>query len=148
MPLRVIRDERQTTKLHIVFDGSARSSSSLSLNYELESGVNHMPLLFNIIIRFRMHPVVLTADIEKAFLQVQIKKPDRNVLRFLWFDDIESESPSIIQYQHCRLVLGLTCSPSILSETIKLHVSQYECKYPQTVVIFCFVLIYYLCIAN
>ena len=57
-----------------------------------------MPLLFNTIIRFRMHPVVLTADIEKAFLQVQIERPDRKVLRFLWFDDIGSESHSIIQY--------------------------------------------------
>ena len=129
----VVRNERQTTKLRIVFDGSARSSNSLSLNDRLESGVNHMPLLFNTIIRFMMHPVVLTADIEKAFLQVQIRKPDRNVLRLLWFDDIESESPSIIQYQYCRLVFGLTCSPSILGETIKLHVSQFESKYPQTV---------------
>ena len=89
MPLRVIRDERQTTKLHVVFDGSARSSSSLSLNYELESGVNHMPLSFNTVIRFRMHPVVLTADIEKAFLQVQSKKPDRTILRLIWFVDID-----------------------------------------------------------
>ena len=78
-----VRNERQTTKLRKVFDGSARSGSSLSLNDKLESGVNHMSLLFNTIIRSRMHPVVLTADIEKAFLQVQIKKPDRNVLRFL-----------------------------------------------------------------
>ena len=51
-----------------MFDGSARSGNSLSLNDRLESGVNHTPLLFDIIIRFIMHPVVLTADVEKAFL--------------------------------------------------------------------------------
>ncbi|XP_065061333.1 uncharacterized protein LOC135688421 [Rhopilema esculentum] len=129
----VVRNERQTTKLCIVFDGSARFSTSLSLNDRLDSGVNHMPLLFNTIIRFMMHPVVLTADIEKAFLQVQIKESDRNVLRFQWFDDIESENPSIVQYRYCRLVFGLTCSPSVLGETIKLHVSQFESQYPQTV---------------
>ena len=119
--------------LRIVFDGSARSSNSLSLNDRLESGVNHMPLLFNIIIGFMMHPVVLTADIKKAFLQVQIRKPDWNVLRLLWFDDRASESPSVIQYQYCRLLFGLTCSPSILGETMKVHVSQFESTYPQTV---------------
>ena len=51
----------------------------------------------------------------------------------LWFDNIESEKPSIIQYQYGRLVFGLTCCPSLLGGTIKLHVSQPESKYPQTV---------------
>ena len=64
---------------------------------------------------------------------MQIKKPDRNVLRLLWFDVIGSESPSIIQYQLYRLFFGLTFSLSILSETIKFYVSHYESKYPQTV---------------
>ena len=68
----VVRNDRQTTKLRVVFDGSAKCDTSLTLNDKLESGVNHMPLLFDTIVRFQMHPVVLIADIEKAFLQVQI----------------------------------------------------------------------------
>ena len=80
----MIRSDRETTKLRIVFDGSAKSSkSSLSLNDRLEIGDNHMPLLFDILLRFRAHPVVLTAGIEKAFLQVGIHEPDRDNLRFL-----------------------------------------------------------------
>jgi len=35
--------------------------------------------------------VGLTADIEKAFLMVSIKE-DRNMLRFLWFDNPEQET--------------------------------------------------------
>ena len=39
--------------------------------------------LFDILIRFRVHKVALTADIEKAFLNVSIKPEQRNMLRFL-----------------------------------------------------------------
>ena len=80
-----------------------------------------------------MHPVVLIADIEKAFLQVQINPNDRDVLRFLWFDDVTKDKPIVVQYRYCRLVFGLTCSPAILAETIKYHVSQFRSTYPEVV---------------
>ena len=128
-----MRNDRQTTKLRVVFDGSARSGTSLSLNDRLDSGSNHMPLLFDTIMRFRMFPIVLIADIEKAFLQVQVNPNDRDVLRFLWFDDINKEVPTIVQYRYCRLVFGLTCSPAILAETIKYHLNQFQLKCPEVV---------------
>ena len=78
-----------------------------------------------------MHPVVLIADIEKAYLQVQINPNDRDALRFLWFDDRTKDKPSIVQYRYCRLVFGLTCTPAILTETIQHHVSQFWSTYPQ-----------------
>jgi len=129
----VVRNDRQTTKLRVVFDGSARSGTSLSLNDRLDSGTNHMPLLFDTIMRFRMFPIVLIADIEKAFLQVQVNPNDRDVLRFLWFDDITKEEPTIVQFRYCRLVFGLTCSPAILAETINYHLNQFQLKYPEVV---------------
>ena len=90
-----------------------------------------MPLLFDTIMRFRMLPAVLIADIEEAFLQVQVNPNDRDVLRFLWFDDITQEEPAIVQYMYCWLVFGLTCSPAILAETITYHLNQFESKYPE-----------------
>ena len=122
----VARQERETTKLCVVFDGSAKANiDSLSLNDRSEVGANHMPLLFDTIIRFRLHSIAIIADIEKAFLQVQINESDRDMVRFLWFDDIGKENPAVVEYRYCRLVFGLTCSPSILAETIKHHVSQF-----------------------
>ena len=59
-----------TTKLRIVYDGSAKSSPRHhSLNDCLYRG---SPLLQNfagILMRFRLHPVAIVADIEKALLQ-------------------------------------------------------------------------------
>ena len=45
--------------------------------------------ILEILIRFRVQPIALVADIEKAFLVIAVKE-DRNILHFLWVDDINS----------------------------------------------------------
>ena len=118
----------------IVFDGSAKShNSSLSLNDRLEIGTNHMPLLFDTLIRFHAHPIVLTVDIEKALLQVGIQESDRDSLRFLWYDDVRRPNLQIVQYRYKRLLFGLTSSPALLSETIRYHIRKYEETFPEVV---------------
>ena len=84
----VIRRERSTTKLRIVYAGSAKSNErEASLNDCFQTGPNYIPKLFDILIKFRSYSVALTADIEKAFLMVSINQSDRDVVRFLWFED-------------------------------------------------------------
>jgi len=62
----VIRQDKQTTKLRIVYDGSAKiTSDNVSLNDCLKTGPNLIPKLFDILIRFHWHSIALTADIEK-----------------------------------------------------------------------------------
>ncbi len=41
----------------------------------------------------------MTADTERAFLLIGIKKQDQDFLRFLWVDDIRKENLSIIKYR-------------------------------------------------
>lgn len=128
----VIRSDRETTKLRVVFDGSAKSDkSTASINECLEKGPNLVPHLFDIVVKFRGYPFAVVADIEKAFHQIQINPEDRRMLRFLWFDDIEKDCPQIKQFQFRRLVFGLTPSPAILASTIKHHLSKYEEKEPE-----------------
>ena len=84
----VIRRERATTKIRIVYDGSAKlNESEPSLNECLQTGPNLIPKLFDVLLRFRAHPIAITADIEKAFLMIGVAPKDRDVLRFLWFQD-------------------------------------------------------------
>ena len=128
----VVRNDRETSKLRVVFDASAKSSKqSLSLNDCLETGPNFVPPLFDTLINFRTHSVALTADIEKAFLQISIQEEDRNKLRFLWFEGIESDNPTIVQMRFCRLPFGLKSSPAILGATMHYHASLYRDKYPE-----------------
>ncbi|GBN10469.1 hypothetical protein AVEN_201268-1 [Araneus ventricosus] len=60
-----------------------------------------------------MFPIGLSADIEKAFLQIGIAPHDRDYLRFFYPRD-EGEI-----YRHCRVVFGVTSSPFILSACIE-----------------------------
>ena len=130
----VVRKDHDTTKLHIVFDGSAKSGpEELSLNDRLEVGENYMPSLFDTLLRFRSHAIAITADIEKAFLQIEINEADRNVLRFLWFDDVSKDNPSIVQLRWQRLAFGLRPAPSILGATIRKHISLFQEENPEVV---------------
>ena len=128
----MIRKSRETTKARIVYDGSAKSSTEeRSLNECLETGTNHIPLIFSMLVNFRANPIGLTADIEKAFLMIGIKEEDRHMLRFLWFKDPTASSPEIIQLSFNRLVFGLRPSPSLLGETVRHYLRLYRMSDPE-----------------
>ncbi|XP_054706647.1 uncharacterized protein LOC129216458 [Uloborus diversus] len=69
----VIRDEKPTTRLRIVFDGSAHEDGQFSLNECLFKGLNLYPSLFELLLKFRQSKIAFTADIKQAFLQIEIR---------------------------------------------------------------------------
>jgi len=84
----VITPDRKTTKVRIVYDASAKVRKGCkSLNECLHRGPVILEDLCGLLIRFRTHKVALTADIERAFLQVGLQPTDRDVTRFLWLKD-------------------------------------------------------------
>ena len=83
MPHRaVIRESAEPTKLRVVYDASVKSEFGFSLSYCLEKGPLLKNKLWDILIRARFRPVVLCGDIEKAFLQIRIRKNERDCLGF------------------------------------------------------------------
>ena len=132
----VIRDDKETTKIRIVYDCSAKSLlQEHLLNDCLETRPNFIPKLFNVLVKFRGNLVGLIADIEKAFLMVGVQKEDRDMLRFLWFKNPENTCPELVQMCFCQLVFGLRCSHSLLGSTILYHLESYKEHYPDIVVI-------------
>ena len=87
----------------------------------------------NILLKFRSYAIGIVADIEKAFYQIVIDPKNRNMLRFLWFDNVGKENPVTVQYQFCRLVFGLTPSPAILTGIINHHLTRYLLTEPTIV---------------
>ena len=103
-------------------DASAKISN-VSLNDCLEQGPSLLPDLFKVLIRFRWFKV--TADIEKAFLNIQVKEEDRDVKRFLWFKDVENKNFEISKLRFTRVMFGMSCSVYMLNGTVHFHLGGY-----------------------
>ena len=128
----VHKEDSTTTKLRVVFDGSAKSSTGVSLNGSLMVGPTVQEDLFSILIRFRLHRVALSADIAKMYQQIALESVAKDFHRILWQDSI---TDSIQQYRMTRVTYGIAssafhstrsvievgnrCSDDLLAKTIK-----------------------------
>ena len=70
----VVKEDRSTTKLIIVFEASAKYKDTMSLNDVLYKGPCLNADLYSLLLNFRARPLVLTVDIEKAYLQININE--------------------------------------------------------------------------
>ncbi|XP_065195393.1 uncharacterized protein LOC135826719 [Sycon ciliatum] len=107
----VVRDDKETTKVRIVFDAAAKWDGR-SINDEMHSGPALQTDLVKVLICFCSEPVALVADISEMFLQVMLRKSDRKYHRFLWrFDDGPAH---VYEFQH--VVFGIKASPYLAVE--------------------------------
>ena len=69
-----------------------------------------LPDLCGLLLRFRLSPIALVGDIEKAFLSVGLQTADRDVTRFLWLKDPSNTNieNNIQIYHFCRVLLSAT----------------------------------------
>ena len=77
-------------------------------------------------LRFRVLEVAVTANAEKSLLNIAIDPEHRDFLQFLWLDDVNKESPEIVEIKllrFTRVVFGVNASPFILSATVRHHVN-------------------------
>ncbi|CAR98730.1 Protein CBG25525 [Caenorhabditis briggsae] len=117
----VFKQSSKSTKMRIVFDGSAKQNKQdLSLNEHLHVGTNLLPDIAACLLRMRTFVILISADIQKAFLQLELNILDRDATRFLWID----EEGQVICYRFKRVPFGLKSSPYLLNATIRLHLSK------------------------
>jgi hypothetical protein len=76
----VLKQTSSTTKLTVVFSGSENSSNGVSLNDILMTGANVQDDLFDIVQRFSLHRIVMSAEVVKMYWQIW-EHPDDNVYR-------------------------------------------------------------------
>lgn len=87
-------------------------------------------MIFDILLRNRLNFLCITGDVQKAFLQIKVDPKDRDALRLLWYENLNSRT--VLQYRFTRVIFGSGPSPYILGATLQKHVSQYAEKYPTT----------------
>ncbi|XP_018405479.1 PREDICTED: uncharacterized protein LOC108781862 [Cyphomyrmex costatus] len=103
----VWREDSQTTKLRVVFNGSSPSSSGVSLNDILHAGAKLQTNIFDVLLWFRSHKYVFSSDITKMYRQISIHPNDRNLQLILWYNTHGKVQP----YQLTTVTYGLNCAP-------------------------------------
>lgn len=123
----VFKEASMTTKVRIVFDASAKSSSGISLNDTLMVGPVIQDDLVSSILRFRYPRYVITGDIKKMFRQIWIRPDDQKYLRLFNRND----AGVIDTYQLPTETFGLASASFLAIRTIhKLTEDEYQ-KFPK-----------------
>ena len=120
----VICNNQETSKIRTVFDTPAKFKNEKSLNDVLDPGPCLLPLLFNILLRFRTGKIGLIADIKQAFLQIEVAPQHRDFLRFMCFDDVFKSHPVLTSLRFTRVLFEMTW-PFLLNWAIKSHLLKY-----------------------
>nr|CAH7733895.1 unnamed protein product [Callosobruchus chinensis] len=92
----VVKEDSLTTKLRVVFDGSAPTSSGISLNQIQCIGANLQDDLNSILMRFRTFSFVVSSDVEKMYRCVWII-PEQRPLQLIYWRDNSSHPLDIYQ---------------------------------------------------
>jgi hypothetical protein len=101
--------------LIVVFNASEKSNSSISLNDILMNGVTVQDDLYALVQRFRMHKIVMTADIEKMYRQIWIHPDDRRLQRVLWKS---TPNKPIRTYELNTVTYGTTLAPFLATRRL------------------------------
>ena len=113
--------------MRVVYDDTAGTDTTEHfLNNCLSTAPNYIPLIFDILVKVWKKRIGLVADIEKAFLLISVCEKDRNMLKFLWLKNLETQYPEVVKFRFCRLVFYLRPSPAILGAVNNHHLSTYE----------------------
>lgn len=90
----------------------------VSLNSVLWKGPDLANTTVGTLLRFRLHEVAVTADIEKMYHMIKLPVEDRDFLRFLWYKggDIDSNP---VEYRLTVHLFGATTSSSIANFALK-----------------------------
>ena len=113
----VVRPEKGTTKVRVVFDGSAQQIGK-SLNSKSLPGPKFQSDIVDILVKFRKEPVALAGGVSHVYHQILLRPVDRPLHRFLYSNlDIE-DTPKVYEFETfilpilCPVFLGTSCQTS------------------------------------
>lgn len=128
----VVRESSTTTKLRVVYDASATSTSGKSFNDIQMVGPTVQEDLLSILLRYRQHKFVVTGDIEKMYRAILVEPSQRPlqqiVFRFNSSDPLKTYTLNTVTYgtasapylaTKCLVSLADQCSDPEVSQSIR-----------------------------
>ena len=123
----VFKESSTTTKTGVVLDASAKSTAGVSLNDILMVVPTIQQDLLSIILRFRMHRYVMTADISKMNRQIRVHPKDYDLKRVLWR---RSSDEPLRQYQLVTVTCGTAPASFLATRCLNQLASEEASSYP------------------
>ncbi|XP_073979886.1 uncharacterized protein [Rhodnius prolixus] len=127
VPHHPVFKESTTTHIRVVFDATTSPPDGISLNSILLKGPVIQSDLFSIMLRFRMHKYVLTADIAKMYRQILIKRHHVEFQRIVWR---ESPNQELKHYRLLTLTYGTTPASFIATRCLVQLAEENKAEFP------------------
>ncbi|CAB0018567.1 unnamed protein product, partial [Nesidiocoris tenuis] len=122
----IVRDS-PTSPVRVVFDGSCRDTSGLSLNDRLLTGPPLQKDISEIVTLFRLAPIAVTCDIKMMYRMVEVQQPFRKWQHIVYR---ERERDPLVEFEINTLVYGLSPSPFLAQRTLRQLVEDEGSPYP------------------
>ncbi|XP_063975050.1 uncharacterized protein LOC135161431 [Diachasmimorpha longicaudata] len=110
----VIKESSETTKVRLVFDASAKTSTGISLNDAMLVGPTIQNNISEQVVRFRTHRYVITADIEKMYRQILVHPDDRQFQKIFWHYQGKTQT-----FQLNTVTFGTAAAPFLAIRTLQ-----------------------------
>lgn len=117
LPHHAVWHPRKPEEPRVVFDCASKCGRT-SLNEQLLRGPENTSTLIEVILRFRVDDIAVTADIKRMFHQVYVAPEDSGALCYLWWQNGDlSKEPKT--YQMLVHIFGAKSSPSVAGYAVR-----------------------------
>lgn len=125
----VIRDDKDTSKVRVVYDASAKGSNGQSLNDAMMVGPVLQPDLRSLITTWRTHKICVVGDITKMYRMVRMTEEHTNLQRIVWRDQPDEDLKC---YNLTTVTFGTAAAPYLAVRTLNQVADDEADKYPDT----------------
>ena len=101
----LIQEKTESTSYDLFRTFPRHVRQDFLLNDSLRKGPPLQNKVWDVLVTSRFYPVILCANIEKGFLQIRIRKSERDCFRLHWIEATNNDKIEI--YNFARLVFGL-----------------------------------------
>lgn len=123
----VVKPDRLTTKVRVVFDASAKTSTGWSLNECMYTGSKQQRELTDILMNWRMFRYVYKADIEKMYRMILLTSEDQKYHTIIWR---KSHTEPLKEYQMTTTTFGTAAAPFLATRTLGQIAQENKDTYP------------------
>ena len=123
----VYKDFSSTSKVRVVFDASALSSTGVSLNDNSLVGPTVHSSLVDVLIHFHLYRIALTADISRMYRMVLLEESDKDLHRFVWK---RNTFKPLHDYHMTQITFGVAASSYAANMAVKMNASNLSIKFP------------------